>query len=127
MPVRLAGAGVDLRDGPHAARGYEFVARGIAEALMMVGAGSTYRDAALQARERAKRLPVGHDGEPRFSRHGSLVMDWWRCSRRSCSSPTARARGRTRDRFCWTTCVPRAQPADRKHPDRVSGVRRDGV
>jgi hypothetical protein len=68
--------GVDLRDGPHAARGYEFVARGIAEALMMVGAGSTYRDAALQARERAKRLPVGHDGEPRFSRHGSLVMDW---------------------------------------------------
>ena len=38
---------------------------------------STYREAALVSRERAKRLrvdPVG--GEPRFSRHGSLVMDW---------------------------------------------------
>lgn len=42
----------------------------------MVGAGSTYRDAALVARERAKRLRAGPDGEPRFSRHGSLVMDW---------------------------------------------------
>jgi hypothetical protein len=30
----------------------------------------------LVARERAKRLPAGPGGEPRFSRHGSLVMDW---------------------------------------------------
>lgn len=67
---------VGLHEGPHAARHYQFVARGIAEALQMVGAGSTYRDAALVARERAKRLRVGPDGEPRFSRHGSLVMDW---------------------------------------------------
>jgi hypothetical protein len=67
---------VDLHEGPHAARNYQFVARGIAEALVMVGAGSTYRDAALVARERAKRLRVGPGGEPRFSRHGSLVMDW---------------------------------------------------
>jgi len=67
---------VDLHEGPHAARRYQFVARGIAEALVMVGGGSTYRDAALVARERAKRLPVGPGGEPRFSRHGSLVMDW---------------------------------------------------
>lgn len=65
-----------LREGPHAARWYEFVARGIAEALVMVGAGSTYRDAALVARERAKRLRAGPDGAPRYSRHGSLVMDW---------------------------------------------------
>jgi hypothetical protein len=43
----------------------------------MVGAGSTYRDAALLARERAKRLRSDSDtGELRFSRHGSLVMDW---------------------------------------------------
>jgi hypothetical protein len=42
----------------------------------MVGAGSTYRDAALVARERAKRLRFGSGGEPWFSRHGSLVMDW---------------------------------------------------
>jgi hypothetical protein len=68
---------VDFHEGPHAARKYQFVARGIAEALQMVGAGSTYRDAALVARERAKRLPVGPiSGEPRLTRHGSLVMDW---------------------------------------------------
>ena len=42
----------------------------------MVGAGSTYRDAALVARERARRLRADPDGMPRFSRHGSLVMDW---------------------------------------------------
>src|SRR5512144_197578 len=67
---------VGFHEGPHAARHYQFVARGIAEALQMVGVGSTYRDAALVARERAKRLRAGPDGEPRFSRHGSLVMDW---------------------------------------------------
>jgi hypothetical protein len=67
---------VGLHEGPHAARSYQFVARGIAEALVMVGAGSTYREAALVSRERAKRLRVGPGGEPRFSRHGSLVMDW---------------------------------------------------
>ena len=58
------------------ARHYQFVARGIAEALVMVGAGSTYREAALVSRERAKRLRTGANGEPRFSRHGSMVMDW---------------------------------------------------
>jgi len=67
---------VEFPEGPHAARWYEFVARGIAEALVMVGAGSTYREAALVARERAKRLGTGPGGEPRHSRHGSLVMDW---------------------------------------------------
>lgn len=67
---------VGFHEGPHAARHYQFVARGIAEALVMVGAGSTYRDAALVARERAKRLRADPDGVPRFSRHGSLVMDW---------------------------------------------------
>lgn len=68
---------VEFRQGPHAARKYQFVARGIAEALVTVGAGLTYRDAALVARERAKRLRVNPtNGVPRFSRHGSLVMDW---------------------------------------------------
>ncbi|MGB0098059.1 MAG: hypothetical protein WBP81_36675 [Solirubrobacteraceae bacterium] len=68
---------VDLHEGPHAARNYQFVAPGIAEALVMVGAGSSYRDAALVARERARRLrSVPGTGEVRFSRHGSLVMDW---------------------------------------------------
>ena len=67
---------VGFHEGPHAARHYQFVARGIAEALVMVGAGSTYREAALVSRERAKRLRTGANGEPRFSRHGSMVMDW---------------------------------------------------
>lgn len=67
---------VGIHEGPHAARKYHFVARGIAEALVMVGAGLTYRNTALVARERAKRLRRGPGGEPRFSRHGSLVMDW---------------------------------------------------
>jgi hypothetical protein len=68
---------VDFHEGPHAARWYRFVARGIAEALVMVGAGSTYRDAALVARERARRLRTDPgSGGLRFTRHGSLVMDW---------------------------------------------------
>jgi len=68
---------VQLHEGPHAGRHYQFVARGIAEALIAVGAGATYRHAALVARERARRLradPV--TGEPRLTRHGQLVMDW---------------------------------------------------
>ena len=68
---------VAFHEGPHAARWYEFVARGVAEALQMVGAGSAYRDTALVARERARRLRTDPaTGELRFSRHGSLVMDW---------------------------------------------------
>jgi hypothetical protein len=68
---------VDFHEGPHAARKYQFVARGVAEALVAVGAGATYRDAAGVARERARRLRADpHSGEPRFSRHGSLAMDW---------------------------------------------------
>jgi hypothetical protein len=68
---------VHLHEGPHAARHYQFVARGIAEALAAVGAGATYRHAALVARERAGRLQSDPDtGEPRLTRHGQLVMDW---------------------------------------------------
>jgi hypothetical protein len=68
---------VEFHEGPHAARKYQFVARGIAEALLAVGAGLTYRDAAAVARERARRLRADpQTGELRFTRHGSLVMDW---------------------------------------------------
>jgi hypothetical protein len=68
---------VEFYEGPHAARKYQFVARGIAEALVAVGAGSTYREAAGVARGRARRLRVDAEtGELRFTRHGSLVMDW---------------------------------------------------
>jgi Transposase, Mutator family len=68
---------VHLHEGPHAARRYQFVARGIAEALVAVGAGASYRQAALVARERARRLRVDPEtGEPRQTRHGQLVADW---------------------------------------------------
>jgi hypothetical protein len=68
---------VELYEGPHAARKYQFVARGIAEALVAVGAGASYREAAGVARERARRLRIDPEtGELRFTRHGSLVMDW---------------------------------------------------
>jgi hypothetical protein len=65
------------REGPQAARQYQFVARGIAGALAAVGAGSTYRRASLVARERARRIRVdGATGELREIRHGQLVGDW---------------------------------------------------
>jgi hypothetical protein len=68
---------VGLHEGPHAARRYQFVARGIAEALATVGAGQTYRQAALVARERARRLRADPEtGELRMTRHGQLVADW---------------------------------------------------
>jgi hypothetical protein len=68
---------VHPHEGPHAARHYQFVARGIADALAAVGAGATYRQAALVARERARRRRADPDtGELRSTRHGQLVMDW---------------------------------------------------
>jgi hypothetical protein len=68
---------VHLHEGPHAARHYQFVARGIAEALVAVGAVATYRHAALVARERADPLRSDPDkGNPRLTRHGQLAMDW---------------------------------------------------
>jgi hypothetical protein len=68
---------VRLHEGPHAARRYQFVARGIAEALVAVGAGTSYRQAGPVARERAHRLRADPEtGEPRSTRHGQLVGDW---------------------------------------------------
>jgi len=68
---------VHPHEGPHAARHYQFVARGIAEALQAVGAGATYRQAGLRARERARRLRADPEtGKLRSTRHGQLVMDW---------------------------------------------------
>ena len=88
---------VHLHEGPHAARGYQFVARGIAEALAAVGAGATYRQAALVARERARRLRADPEtGELRMTRHGQLLADWVEVfapvvfeSHRPCAWPTA--------------------------------------
>src|SRR5680860_743453 len=50
--AQLAGLSI----APEAPRHYQFVARGIAEALQAVGAGSTYMRASRVTRDRARRL-----------------------------------------------------------------------
>lgn len=68
---------VERREGPKAPRHYQFVARGIAEALHAVGAGSSYMRASWVARERARRFRFDVEtGELRESDHGQLVADW---------------------------------------------------
>lgn len=68
---------VSLHEGPPDARRYQFVARRLASALSAVGIGLPYRQPALVARERARRLRTDPDpGDVRFTRHGQLVMDW---------------------------------------------------
>jgi Transposase, Mutator family len=68
---------VERREGPKAPRHYQFVARGIAEALAAVGAGGTYMQAARVARDRARRFRFDPlTGEVRESAHGQLVADW---------------------------------------------------
>jgi hypothetical protein len=68
---------VERREGPQAPRHYQFVARGIAEALQAVGAGDTYMQAARVARDRARRFRYDAEtGEVRESAHGQLVADW---------------------------------------------------
>lgn len=47
---------VERREGPKAPRHYQFVARGIAEALGAVGAGATYMHTSRVARDRARRF-----------------------------------------------------------------------
>jgi len=66
---------VHPHEGPQTPRTYEFAARHIAEALVAVGAGATYRDAAARVRRRAGRFPLNADGSQRYSRHGQLVAD----------------------------------------------------
>lgn len=68
---------VERREGPKAPRNYQFVARGIAEALQAVGAGATYMQASRVARDRARRFRYDSEtGEIRESAHGQLVADW---------------------------------------------------
>ena len=96
---------VGFHEGPHAARKYQFVARGIAEALVAVGAGSSYRDAALVARERARRLRADPEtGQLRFTRHGSLVMDWVEIFAPVVFEAHRPPPGRPAARCCSTTC-----------------------
>jgi hypothetical protein len=68
---------VERREGPKAPRHYQFVARGIAEALHAVGAGGSYMQASRVARARARRFRFDPEtGEVRESAHGQLVADW---------------------------------------------------
>ncbi len=68
---------IERREGPKAPRHYQFVARGIAEALQAVGAGATYMRASRVARDRARRFRFDAEtGELRESPHGQLVADW---------------------------------------------------
>jgi hypothetical protein len=68
---------VERCEGPKAPRHYQFVARGIAEALGAVGAGATYMQASRVARDRARRFRFdAGTGEVRESDHGQLVADW---------------------------------------------------
>ncbi len=68
---------VERREGPQAPRRYQFVAKGIAEALQAVGAGSSYMRASRVTRDRARRFRLdGETGELRESAHGQLVADW---------------------------------------------------
>jgi Transposase, Mutator family len=68
---------LERREGPKAPRHYQFVARGIAEALAAVGAGDTYMQASRVARDRARRFRFDPEtGEVRESAHGQLVADW---------------------------------------------------
>jgi Transposase, Mutator family len=68
---------VPRHEGPQAPRKYQFVARGIAAALVAVGAGQSYMRAAHVARLRARRQRTdATNGSPRASAHGQLVADW---------------------------------------------------
>ena len=68
---------VERREGPKAPRNYQFVARGIAEALHAVGGGASYMRASRVARDRARRFRVDPEtGEVRESDHGQLIADW---------------------------------------------------
>jgi len=68
---------LERREGPKAPRHYQFVARGIAEALAAVGGGDTYMQASRVARDRARRFRFDPEtGEVRESAHGQLVADW---------------------------------------------------
>ncbi len=68
---------LERREGPKAPRHYQFVARGIAEALQTVGAGETYMRASRVTRDRARRFRVDDaTGELRESAHGQLLGDW---------------------------------------------------
>jgi hypothetical protein len=86
---------VERREGPKAPRHYQFVARGIAEALQAVGAGDTYMQASRVARDRARRFRYDPEPARSVSRPtASSSPTGSSCLRRSSSLPAGRPRGR---------------------------------
>jgi hypothetical protein len=63
-------------EGPQSARNYSFVAREIAAALVRVGEGATYTEAAQFVRRRAKRLKQSSGGGLYPSQYANLTCDW---------------------------------------------------
>lgn len=68
--------GVHPSEGPQGARKYEFSAREVAEALVEVGRGVTYANAAARIRAKASRFRFDGSGRELYTRHGQLVQDW---------------------------------------------------
>ncbi len=86
---------LERREGPKAPRHYQFVARGIAEALAAVGASDTYMQASRVARNRADRFRFDPEtGEVRESAHGQLVADWVELFAPVVSAPDRPCQGR---------------------------------
>lgn len=67
---------VHTHEGPQTPRESLFSARDVAVGLVEVGRGVSYRAASATVRLRAGRMPLGQDGEQRYTRHGQLVADF---------------------------------------------------
>jgi hypothetical protein len=63
-------------EGPQGARDYLYSIREVARALIRVGEGATYREAAHAARQHAGRGRQASKHEVRYSHHAQLISDW---------------------------------------------------
>ncbi len=70
QPRQITDGAVCLK-GPRTPRNYEFPIKEIAAALVAMGRGLTYKEAAARARTHANRFR-----QDRYSSHGQLVADW---------------------------------------------------
>ena len=120
---------VEFHEGPHAAREVS-----VRRAWRRCGVGGCWCGFDLSGCGRRGRAS-GRGGcgstrrarELRFSRHGSLVMDWVEVFAPVVSRRIARASGRRVDHCCWTTCRSGCATQIPAGSGSLSGVRRDGV
>lgn len=68
--------GFSPHEGHQTPRTYSFTVKDIASALVAVGKGTTYRQAASRVRNRSGRLWTSPLGHPVASPHASIVCDW---------------------------------------------------